>query len=185
MKLFFITAFVFLSICTFAQKKVGFSSHNYIGLLEGEHGSSLQLQTINGAAFSSWFVGAGVGIDWYYRRSIPVFASVNKDLFKKEKRSFYASANAGVNFPWQIDNYHNEWGYDETKSYPGLYWSAGLGYKIGMGKGNDALLLQLGYDYKHVSEKVVVPYMVFNDMGPNDEFDYHLRRLSCKVGWSF
>ena len=186
MKLFFITAFAFICVCTTAQKKVNFSSQNYAGLLEGEHGSSLQLQTINGARFSSWFVGLGAGIDWYYRRSIPVFASINKDFLKKEKRSFYVSANAGINFPWQTDNYHNEWGYIETKSYAGLYWSAGLGYKIGMGKKNDALLIQLAYDYKHLGEKVNDPYMIYESQNdPNDRFDYHLRRLSCKVGWNF
>jgi hypothetical protein len=186
MKLFFITAFAFISIYTSAQKKVSFSSQNYVGLLEGEHSSSLQLQTINGARFGSWFVGLGAGIDWYYRRSIPVFASLNRDFFKKERRSFYLSANAGINFPWQTNTYHNEWGYDETKSYSGLYWSAGLGYKIGIGKGNDALLMQVGYDYKHVGEKVSLPYRVFNsETDPNDRFDYQLRRLSFKVGWNF
>jgi len=185
MKLLFIAILSFINVCTFGQKKVSFSSQNYAGLLEGEHGSSLQLQTINGAKFSGWFVGLGTGIDWYYRRSVPVFASVNKDFLKKERRSFYLSANAGINFPWQTDDYNNEWGYNETKSYSGLYWSAGLGYKIGMGKGNDALLMQVGYDYKHVSEKVILPYMVFDDRAPNDQFDYHLRRLSFKIGWSF
>jgi hypothetical protein len=186
MKLFFISAFVFISIYTSAQKSIRFSSQNYVGLMEGEHGSSLQLQTINGVRFNSWFVGLGAGIDWYYRRSIPIFASANMDFLKKEKRSFFLSANAGINFPWQTDNYHNEWGYDETKSYSGLYWGAGVGYKIGMGKGNDALLMQLGYDYKHVGEKVAYPYMVFDSQSdPNDQFEYHLRRLSFKIGWSF
>lgn len=185
MKLLLITVFIFLTTYTFAQKKVNFSSQNYAGLLEGQHGSSLQLQTINGIKFNNWFVGLGAGIDWYYRRSIPVFTSVNVDFLKKAKRSFYLSANAGINFPLQTDNYHNEWGYEETKSNSGLYWSAGLGYKIGMGKGNDALLLQVGYDYKHVGETVHSPYTVFNDQDPNDQFDYHLRRLSCKIGWCF
>jgi len=186
MKLFFISVFAFISICTSGQKKVNFSSQNYAGLLEGEHGSSLQLQTINGARFNSWFVGLGVGIDWYYRRSIPLFVSINRDFLKKEKRSFFLSGNAGINFPWQTDNYHNEWGYDEAKSYSGLYWSAGLGYKIGIGKDRDALLIQVGYDYKHVTEKVNLSYMIFNpETDPNDQFDYHLRRLSFKVGWSF
>jgi len=185
MKLLVTMVFVFLGMCVCAQKKASFSSQNYVGLLEGEHGSSLQLQTINGVKFNRWFVGLGAGIDWYYRRSIPVFASVNMDFLKKQKRSFYLSANAGINYPWQTDNYHNEWGYNETKSYSGLYWSAGLGYKIGIGKGDDALLMQLGYDYKRVSEKVVYPYMVYTDNDPNDRFDYHLRRLSLKMGWSF
>lgn len=91
MKLFFITAFAFISICTSAQKKTNFSSQNYVGLLEGEHGSSLQLQTINGARFSSWFVGLGAGIDWYYRRSIPIFTSVNKEFLKKRKKFLFVS----------------------------------------------------------------------------------------------
>lgn len=185
MKIFFIIAFTLLGSCSSAQKKFNFSSQNYVGLLEGESGSSLQLQTINGIKFKGWFVGLGAGIDWYYRRSIPVFASINMDFLKKEKRSFFLSANAGINFPWQTDNYHNEWGYTEAKSYAGLCWSAGLGYKIGIGKRNDALLMQFGYDYKKVGEKIDYPYMVFEIQDPNDRFDYHLRRLSCKVGWSF
>ena len=185
MKLFFASALLLISLCATAQKKVNFSSQNYAGLLEGEHGSSLQLQTINGLKFSSWFVGLGTGIDWYYRRSIPVFASVNMDFLRKEKRSFYLSGNVGINFPWQTNDYYTEWGYNETSSYSGFYWSVGLGYRIGMGKGNDALLFQLGYDYKHVGEKVSYPYMVFESQDPNHHFDYHLRRLSAKVGWSF
>ena len=119
MKLFFIMAFALLGICAPAQKKVNFSSQNYVGLLEGEHGSSLQLQTINGVKFNRWFVGLGAGIDWYFRRSVPIFTSVTADFLKKEKRSFYFAANVGINFPWQIDDYHNEWGYIETKSSPG------------------------------------------------------------------
>ena len=185
MKFLLITVFALISLYASAQNKAGFSSRNYVGLLEGEHGSSLQLQTINGVKFNSCFVGLGLGIDWYYRRSIPFFASVEKDFLKKGRRNFYLSANAGVNFPWQTDNYHNEWGYDETKSTAGLYWSAGFGYKIGIGKGDDGLLIQLAYDYKHVTEKVVLPYMVFDSMNSNDEFDYHLRRLSITAGWIF
>src|SRR4030095_13010164 len=106
MKLFFLSVFVFINLYTSAQKKVNFSSQNYVGLLEGEHGSSLQLQTINGVKFNSWFVGLGAGIDWYFRRSIPVFASVNMDFLKREKRNFFLSANTGINFPWQTDDYH-------------------------------------------------------------------------------
>jgi len=183
MKIFFISAFALISLCASAQKKANFSSQNYIGLLEGEHGSSMQLQTINGVKFKDWFVGLGTGIDWYYRRSIPLFASANIDFLKATKRSFFISGNIGINFPWQTDNYHNEWGYNETKSYSGLYWSAGLGYRIGMGKESDALLIQLAYDYKHVGKGSDYMYLV--EQNPNDRFDYHLRRLSAKIGWSF
>lgn len=183
MKLFLISTIALISLFASAQKKATFSSQNYIGLLEGEQGSSLQLQTINGVKFKDWFFGLGTGIDWYYRRSIPFFASANMGFLKNKKRSFFISGNVGINFPWQTNDYHNAWGYTETKSYAGLYWSTGLGYKIGMGKGNDALLIQLAYDYKHVAERS--DYMYLIEQNPNDRFDYHLRRLSAKIGWNF
>src|SRR5215510_11349763 len=110
MRLVLITLFVAACIPVTAQNKVNFSSQNYLGLLEGEHGSEFQLQTINGVMYKSWFAGLGTGLDWYYLRSIPVFASVNKSFFKKGKRSFYASADGGINYPWKTDDYYNEWG---------------------------------------------------------------------------
>jgi hypothetical protein len=192
MKLFFITAFVFISITTTAQNKMVFSSQNYIGLLEGEYGSKFQLQTINGLKYKTWFVGLGTGIDWYYRRSIPAFVSFSKDFFKNGNRNFYVSAAGGLNFPWKDDNNYNEWGYNVEKSHSGFYYEAGFGYKIGIGKKNDALLIQLGYSYKHISEnaKNFNYYMV--NMTPGSQqydftnrFDYRLRRLSLKLGWSF
>jgi hypothetical protein len=100
MKFFFITAFALISICTSAQKKANFSSQNYAGLLEGEHGSSLQLQTITEL---SSIIGLLAGSRYRLELSPehPRFTSVNMDFLKKEKRSFYLSANAGINFPWQ------------------------------------------------------------------------------------
>jgi hypothetical protein len=135
MKLFFASALLLMSLCATAQKKVNFSSQNYAGLLEGEHGSSLQLQTINGLKFSNWFVGLGTGIDWYYRRSIPVFTSVNMDFLKKEKRSFYLSGNVGINFPWQMNDYYTSG--DIMKQVPIRVFigAQGLDIKLGWGKG--------------------------------------------------
>ncbi len=192
MKLFFITVLSLISLTVTAQKKITFSSQNYIGLLEGEHGSKFQLQTINGIKYRTWFAGLGTGLDWYYRRSIPAFLSLNKDFFKTGNRNFYISADGGVNFPWKEDKNYNEWGYPIEKPSPGAYWGAGLGYKIGIGKKNDALLIQVGYSYKHVSEKVRNIYYYTFPIVPasqmpqfTNRFDYHLRRLSLKIGWNF
>lgn len=185
--LLIVILFVFSDISTKAQDKILFSSKNYVGLLEGEDGSQFQLQTINGFNYKAWFVGLGTGLDWYYQRTIPLFASLNRDFLKKEKRNFYLSADGGINFPWQNNNYYYEWGYGDGKFYPGLYWSAGLGYKIGLGKNADALLMHLGYSYKQLAEKVVTVLPCFNPPCPEstDRFDFRLRRLSLKVGWSF
>ena len=185
-------ALFFISLSTMAQNKIVFSSQNYVGLLEGQQGSKFQLQTINGTKYQSWFAGLGTGIDWYYRRSIPIFLSVNKDLFRKGNRNFFVSTDAGINFPWQDNKNYNPWGYVVEKSSPGLYWGAGLGYKVGIGNTHDAVLIQLGYSYKHIQEKAknVYYYPVVMIVGPQQEvvtnrFDYYLNRLSLKLGWNF
>ena len=193
MKLFLIIAVTTISATVLAQHNATFSSQNYIGLLEGEQGSKFQLQTINGIKYKTWFAGAGTGIDWYYRRSIPAFMSLNKDFFIKGNRNFFIATDVGANFPWLVDKNSYVAGYIVEESIPGFYWGAGLGYKIGIGKLNDGILLQLGYSYKHVGEKVKTPY--YYDYVPGmimqpkpdmtNRFDYYLRRLSLKIGWNF
>lgn len=193
MKRLLIVSFVLISIGLTAQKKIIFSSQNYAALLEGEHGSQFQLETINGIKYRTWFTGLGTGIDWYYRRSIPLFLSFGKDLLKRGNRNFFITANGGIDFPWGKNDYQNEWGYQVQKVLPGVYWEGGLGYKIGIGKCNDALLMQLGYSYKYVGEKIAYSLVPFTDPdlpGPlrgssADRFNYHLRRLSLKLGWNF
>jgi hypothetical protein len=190
MKLFLVVAFVLLSGISRAQHKIIFSSQDYLGLLEGQHGSAFQLQTINGARYKTWFAGLGTGIDWYYLRTIPVFLNLNKDFLKQENRNFFIAIDGGVNFLWQDDHHSAESGFSEIKSYPGFYYEAGLGYRIGIGKKNDALLMQFGYNYKHIREKVrsiypivsLYPYEAFSSA---DYIDYDLRKLSLKIGWNF
>jgi hypothetical protein len=183
-------AFLIIGTTALGQRSTRFSSQNYLGLLEGEQGSKFQLQTINGIKHKTWFAGIGTGIDWYYRRSIPVFMSLNKDFLIKRNRNFFIATDVGANFPWQVDK--NSSAYSIEESIPGFYWSAGLGYKVGIGKLNDGILLQLGYSYKHVGEKVktvyyydYVPGMIMQPRDMTNRFDYYLRRLSLKIGWNF
>jgi hypothetical protein len=195
MKRFLIFVFVLVSVCSNGQQKVAFSSQNYIGLLVGEQGSKTQLQTINGAKFKTWFAGLGTGIDWYYRRSIPLFMSVDKDFLKKGNRNFFITANAGVSFPWKDDKNYNEGGYTIEKTPAGFYCETGVGYRIGLGKKNDAILLQAGYSYKHIRENIKDIYYTYAPTfnmpiwSPQPEItnriDYYLNRLSLKIGWSF
>ena len=193
MKLFLMIAVVIINATTtLAQHKATFSSQNYVGLLEGEQGSKFQLQTINGFKYKTWFAGVGTGIDWYYRRSIPVFMSFNKDFLAKGNRNFFFATDVGANFPWLVDKNSYVWSYSIEKSIPGFYWGAGVGYKVGIGKLNDGILLQLGYSYKHVGEKAKTVYYYYpvpmiTDPKPDmtNRFDYYLRRLSLKVGWNF
>ena len=93
LKVFFIvlTIVVFSTNC-FAQQnktsKIRFQSVINIGLLEGEKGSAFQLQTINGIKYKSWFVGAGVGLDYYRYRTIPLFAELRKEFLKSANKIF-------------------------------------------------------------------------------------------------
>ena len=171
-----------------AQKKISFSSQNYLGVLMGENIAKPQLQTINGVKINKWFAGIGTGIDWYYQRSVPVFASFSRSFLPKGKRSFLASADLGVNFPWSDENqyyYYYESGNQEKQS--GLYWATGIGYKLGLGKSDNALLVQLGYSFKQQSEKYKSVYPCLIAPCPEDvvTYDYKLKRLSIKIGWGF
>jgi hypothetical protein len=189
MKFCLVITLIIIATTAMGQSSTRFSSQNYVGLLEGEQGSKFQLQTINGIKYKTWFAGIGTGIDWYYRRSIPAFISLNKDFSIKGNRNFFVATDVGANFPWQ-DN-KNSYIYNVEESIPGFYWGAGLGYKVGVGKLNDGILLQLGYSYKHVAEKTktiyyyATPMIVEPTPETTNRFDYYLRRLSLKIGWNF
>jgi len=190
MRLFLITSLMLCYIYAASQNRAAFSSQNYIGLLEGQHGSSMQIQTINGARLKSWFGGIGTGIDWYYQRSIPLFLSFSTDFGKIRNRNFFAAADGGVNFPWMTDNTNKDFGYTIYKTTPGAYLSLGVGYKMPVGKNNDAILLQAAYSYKHIREHVAGSYyppdvlpLLTEDL--TNRIDYYLHRFSFKIGWSF
>src|ERR1700712_5956221 len=84
-----------------AQKKSttpwNFHSINNIGLLEGQTGSSFQIQTVNGAQYKSWFAGIGLGLDYYRYRTVPLFLDLRKEFGKSSNRLFLY-ADMGVSF---------------------------------------------------------------------------------------
>jgi len=64
---------------------------------------------------------------------------------------------------------------------------AGLGYKIGIGKQNDNLLIQLGYNNKAHSQKTTVVYPCLVPPCPQsvEKYQYSFNALSLKLGWGF
>lgn len=165
------------------KEKLLFHSINNIGLLEGEAGSGLQLQTINGFQYKTWFIGAGVGLDYYSVRSIPLFLDVRKDILSK-KIPLFIYADAGIHFPWMrkynatllpVPDYSNN----------GLYYDAGLGYRLPLKK--YALAFSAGYSGKqYKSENLRYRPCTSGTCPPyKEQFDYKLRRLSIKAGWIF
>ncbi|MBL7732153.1 MAG: hypothetical protein JNM88_13315 [Chitinophagaceae bacterium] len=171
-----------------AQQKPAFSSQTYAGMVTGEATTDLQLQTINGLSWKQWFAGAGVGIDWYSFRSVPLFASVNRSFFQKGKRSLFVSGDAGVNLPWVEERlYTLDLVYRDSDLSPGLYWAGGLGYRFGVGKADNALLFQVGYSYKRMQEKVTSNFPCFSPpcVPVTETYDYRMKRISVRVGWGF
>ncbi len=181
-----LSALFLLGAGGYAQQKPSFASQTYAGITIGDSDTELQLQTINGLKWKKWFGGIGIGIDWYYLRSVPVFASVNRNLFQKGKRSLFISGDAGINIPWQQEYLYTLYEVDKEQ-YSGLYWATGFGYKFGVGKADNSILLHLGYSYKRMEEKVKNDFPCLVGPCPDyiSSYDYRLKRLSIKVGWGF
>jgi hypothetical protein len=190
----FILFFLFTAAATIAaaQQKESkspwhFHSINNIGLLEGETGSAFQLQSINGAQYKSWFGGAGIGIDYYRFRTIPLFFDLRKE-FGKNSNKVFVYADLGIGFSWLTDNQKMTYQIDDRYSN-GFYSDLGLGYKVAIGK-NNGLLISLGYSYKKMTETYtsVYSYYPFTDFTQPDQterINFSLNRLSIKLGWAF
>jgi hypothetical protein len=183
---------VMVGTTTAQQKNVSspwqFHSVNNIGLLEGQTGSSFQLQTINGAEYKSWFGGVGLGLDFYRYRTIPVFIDLRKE-FGKASNKLFVYSDLGVDFSWVTDNEKMNYSVDDQFGN-GFYCDFGLGYKVAVGKHNN-LLLSLGYSYKKLTETESYQDISFGyelSPGPNSQMEkmnYGLNRLSIKIGWEF
>ena len=127
-----------------------FSSINQAGVLNGSKGAFLTLQSINGIKYKTWFAGAGVGVDGYYRSSFPVFLDVRKDLLKKRETPFLY-ADVGYHFIRDTKDQLNQW-YENAYNKGSMYTDVGVGYKFGfMSKGH--WIVSAGYSYKYVKYK--------------------------------
>ena len=143
-----------------------FRSDDYLGLAAGQWGNYGLLQTVNGLSKGPWFLGLGAAMDNYRFRSVPLFASVTRDLpaFWKSsgkggangsgKRSgLFLNLDGGINLPC----YHRDLIYAgeglSSKFQAGSWWSAGLGYKWKLAARTDkALLVSVNYSEKRLKE---------------------------------
>ena len=176
--------FIILNGYSQKNKTLRIHSINQLGLLNGQVGSAFQLQTVNGIQYKTWFAGAGVGLDYYKIRSIPLFFDARKE-FGKTDNAFFVYGDIGINFPWATDK---EKIYPANDKFPNrMYVDAGIGYKLKL-KNRTALLFSAGYSYKKITEQSygitpppygVPPFDSFN------EIDYNLERLSIKIGIVF
>lgn len=167
-------------------KKPVFASQFFAGLLEGEEGSSFQVQVISGVKYRTWFAGAGTGLDYYSLRSVPVFLSLNKHL-NAGHHSYFIQADGGASFAW-VDRELDRWSnYLSQKFSPGLYWSGLFGFATAFGNKKNSLMVSLGYSYKHIKDTKIRAGACNNPPCPNlpEIYNYHFRRVSLKLGWQF
>ena len=167
------------SICWSQTKgSPSFTSINQAGILSGSSEDKLQLQTINGISYRSMFAGIGVGMDYYFARSVPVFMDLRK-MLSNRKTTPFIYLDGGYSFLWQKEK--ELW---EVDTKGGIYYGAGLGYQIQL-VGKTKLELDCGYSYKRFSkEKDNMPWSSF---WPHtfDTYTYSLKRISIKAGLSF
>jgi len=189
MKYFLLSIFLSLSLFSLSQKNdCRFRSVNSLALLNGSNEVSAGLQSVNGFQKKNWFVGVGVGLDYYVHRSVPLFADVRYE-FGKGKNKFFAYADGGINFEWVEDPSVNgpifiwEPTTNSNEFHNGIYTDAGLGYMVGMKKAGD-LVLSLGYTHKSV--KRTETYQDWRTQEwLTDHYHYKLNRIAVKVGWRF
>jgi hypothetical protein len=167
-------------------RKYSFQSINQAGIVEGERGTSFQLQSINGLAKNHWFAGIGAGIDYYHTRTVPVFIDIRKNVLNKEKSPFIY-LDAGISFPWKKQNNEYMWYKEEYKN--GSFYDFGIGYNTPVNK-LGGFVFSIGYSEKKLKEeRYTYDYFIYpginNGTAGKNEFNYRLRRISVKAGWRF
>lgn len=167
------------------QKNTRFQSYNTVSLLTGESGVSAGIQSVNGVQWKSFFIGGGLGFDFYGIGTTPVFLDLRK-TFGQKRNKFFAYGDAGYNIAWPGSN-SVSFNSSMQGQNGGFYSDIGMGYLVGFGK-NDALILSVGYTFKSLSDNLVayplcIPGMVCEPITERNE--YHFNRISIKAGWRF
>jgi hypothetical protein len=163
------------------KEKIRFSSLNEVGLLTGSNGDAFLAQTINGVKKGNWFAGLGAGLDFYKNKSVPLFLDLRRDLCGKVNTPF-VFAEAGINLLTM--NFIQKEQSGLTSSSPGLFYAAGIGWKLRM-KHERALLLSAGYSLKQVKQKSrswwAAPTIEMQEEN-YDQYNFLYRRFELKMG---
>ena len=160
-----------------------FSTINQAGLILGTEEYELLLQSINGVRYKSWFGGIGVGLDYYYMRSVPVFVDVRK-MVLPGKWPLFVYGDVGVNVAWLKDADKESLWYS-SKINKGLYYDVGAGFDFKIKK--SSFIISGGYSTKELHEVRTYAYI----WGPpgmpekRDFVDYKFSRIVVKAGFQF
>lgn len=185
----FLLVLVMLAVTASAQDsaivrppKFSFASYNGTGILLGQNNPHLSLQTVNGVQYGPWFAGVGLGIDYYYMRTIPVFIDLRRLIIPK--KNLYLFADAGVNYPYIKKQREDEMWY-KSDYQQGMYLDGGVGYLFSTDKQTG--FFSIGYSSKRLRETVEHAYIWGPPNMPvqKDKLRYQFNRISIKAGLRF
>jgi hypothetical protein len=184
-KFLFFNLMISFAFSSSAQnKKVHFQSINQFAIVGGESHLNTAFQTVNGIKGSDWLLGAGIGIDYYNYRTLPLCFH-GRWYFGEDKRAFIYG-DIGYDFPVK-NKPGKEIGYYSSYHFTGgLYSDLGIGYQIPLYK-KSSMSLSLGYSSKDlktkiriVSECLVAPCPVNYSV-----YEFSFNRMILKAGLVF
>ena len=155
-----------------------------VGMARGESTVKPLVQIESGIFRQRWFGGAGIGIDLYNLKSIPLFLAGRLHLGKR--RQLFVYGNGGYNFPvGNKSNFVDAW-QSTNRFYGGFYMDAGLGYRVRVNSLHH-IIVSAGFSEKNVVNKV--RYKYFFPGSPSqeiiDKYDYKMRRVVARLSWDF
>jgi hypothetical protein len=172
-QLLLVTVLILQAFVVAAQKnnRVQYTSYTAAGILAGKSPVAFTIQTVNGVSYHKWFLGAGFGLDNYYMKTLPLFASLRRN-FEIKKSRLFLYADAGTHFMVNPDNHPEDLYSYNTKGK--WYLEGGAGVKIGSGK--RGFILTIGNSYKNITRVEEYPDSYRN------ETVYKLGRISVRAG---
>ncbi len=173
------------TVSAYAQKKPVYTASIEADLLMGDNKDSHSFLFSNGIAYRKWTADAGVGIDSYVFRSVPVFADIKKQFGHHRIRPF-VNASAGINFSKEKESqklyYYNLYNADYKN---GFYGRITAGASLPIYK-RCRFFLSGGYSYK--TTRVTYLSYIYNPDMPNNQGVskdiYRFNRWSLAIGIS-
>ncbi|HVZ97564.1 MAG TPA: hypothetical protein VG847_11855 [Chitinophagaceae bacterium] len=168
------------------QKKIHFRSIGSLSYFIGQSRNDWGFQIINGIAFKNYFSGIGVGADYYYYNSYPLF--FDQRVYVGKKRILFGYGDLGYNF----NNGHNKPGkeagyYTSYRFSGGLYTNVGMGIRIPLKNKRSFLTFSAGFAYKELHNTAKIYSGCLAPLCPVDYQHYHYDngRVDLKAGVDF
>lgn len=161
------------------HKGVRFHSINSGGLIIGAKENNVLIQSVNGFAVNTFFLGLGAGFDYYKYNTVPLFADVRKTFGKRNLA--FAYGDIGTNFSHKNKPGDELGFFTSYKFREGLYTDVGLGYKATLIK-RSFMLFTIGYSYKSLKNRTIATFCT--DCEPNiSDYTLGYHKILLKAGF--